>query len=118
MSHPSSQYVPQILILNLSNIISDVMLFILCSILQKFEQKTGDFSKGVLYNVSFCMTHLKKRYQQILFDGFEVVPANFVVSNFSWHNCRNVHSAMAGHSRMNISAVAEGIMGRLIQCFN
>ena len=45
MSHPSSQYVPQILILNLSNIISDVMLFILCSILQKFEKRLALFKK-------------------------------------------------------------------------
>ena len=30
----------------------------------------------------------------------------------------NELSAVAGHGRMNISAVAEGIMGRLIQCFN
>ena len=27
---------------------------------------------------------------------------------------RHVHSAVAGHGRMNVSAMAEGIMGRLI----
>ena len=43
---------------------------------------------------------------------------HFLAVFFTDGHRRNVHSAVAGHGRMNILVVAEGIMGSLIPCFN